>query len=260
MRKRIGAVMVLVVLINSVAFAMTADEIVNRASLASYYQGDDGRANIHMIITDSQGRTRERDMTILKLDLEENGEQRYYVYFHKPSDVEGMAYLVWKHPGRDDDRWLYLPALDLVRRVASSDKRSSFVGSHFAYEEISGRGPEEDTHKIKTEDEKYYVIESVPEDPGSVEFSYFLTWVDKKNFLPMKAELYDKNGKHYKTIEALEVKQVQNFPTITRMKATDLNSGGNTVSETSNIEYNADIQEDVFSERFLRRPPRKHIR
>ena len=242
------------------ACAMTAEEIVTKASLASYYQGDDGRADMHMVITDSQGRTRERDMTILKMDQEDNGPQKYFVYFREPSDVKGMTYLVWKNPGSDDDRWLYLPALDLVRRIAASDKRSSFVGTNFAYEEISGRGPEEDTHAIESEDEEYYVIKSEPRDPGSVEFAYFRTWVDKNNFIPMKAELYDKSGKNYKTIEALEVKEIQGYPTITKMKAADLNSGGNTVSEARGVEYDLGLDEDIFTERSLRRPPRKYVR
>lgn len=260
MRKIFAIAIVAVTAFAGFGFAITADEIVNSASKASYYLGDDGRADVHMTITDSLGRTRERDMTILRRDEEDNGEQKYYVYFHKPNDVKGMTYLVWKQPGKDDDRWLYLPALDLVRRVAASDKRSSFVGSHFAYEEISGRGPEEDTHVLQGEEEGMYKIKSEPKAPGSVEFSYFITWVDKDTFLPKRAEMYDKNGKMYKTIEALEVKEIQGYPTVTKMKATDLNSGGSTVSEFTDIQYDLGIKDNIFTERFLRRPPRQYIR
>ncbi|MFA6636555.1 MAG: outer membrane lipoprotein-sorting protein [Candidatus Omnitrophota bacterium] len=245
--------------LSSQSGAMTAKDIVKKSNQASYYQASDGKADVHMVITDSLGRTRERDMTILRLDNEDDSHQKYYVYFNKPGDVKGMSYLVWKNPGEDDDRWLYLPALDLVRRVASSDKRSSFVGSHFAYEEISGRGEEEDEHTIEEETDELYKIKSVPKEPGSVEFSYFFTWINKENFLPVKAELFDKNGKHYKTMEALEVDTVAGFPTITRMKASDHNSNGYTVSEFSSIEYDIGLGEDIFTERYLRRPPRQHI-
>ena len=256
----LGAMLCVALLAAGNLYALTADEIVNSASKAAYYQGDDGMAQVHMVITDSQGRTRERNMTILRLDREDNGDQKYYVYFDKPSDVKGMSYMVWKKPGQDDDRWLYLPAMDLVRRVASSDKRASFVGSHFAYEEISGRSPQEDTHVLEGEEEGMYKIKSTPKDPGSVEFSYFITWVDKENFLPKKAELYDKQEKLYKTIEAVEVKDVQGFPTITKMKATDLNSKGNTVSEFSKVEYNIGLDDSIFTERYLRRPPGQYIK
>jgi len=262
MKKMIVALtgFLVVVIFSLYSEAMTAEEVVMKANQASYYQADDGKSEVNMVITDSLGRTRERKMTILRMDDPDNSQQKYYVYFHKPSDVKGMSYMVWKHPGSDDDRWLYLPALDLVRRVAASDKRSSFVGSHFAYEEISGRGHEEDDHVILEETDDHYKIKSTPKDPGTVEFSYFVTWIDKKNFLPTKAELFDKTGKHYKTLEALEVQEKQGYPTITKMKATDLNSGGNTVSEFTDIEYDVGLKDNVFTERFLRNPPRQHIK
>lgn len=249
-----------ILMASGAAYGSTAAEIIDKANQATYYQADDGASQVNMIITDSQGRTRERDMTILRYDEPGSREQKYFVYFHKPSDVKGMTYLVWKHPGRDDDRWLYLPALDLVRRVASSDKRSSFVGSHFAYEEISGRGTEEDTHELVSEDDEFYTVKSVPKDDGSVEFSYFITKIQKSDFVPVKAELYDKKGKLYKTIEALEIKDVQGYPTVTKMKATDLNAGGHTVSEFTDIKYDEGLDEDIFSERALRRPPRKYTK
>lgn len=239
--------------------AMTAQEIVEKANQASYYQGADGGAKVNMVITDSQGRTREREMDILRLNGQEKGKQKYFVYFSSPSDVKGMTYLVWKKEGEDDDRWLYLPALDLVRRIAASDKRSSFVGSNFAYEDISGRGTEEDEHTL-LEKGDIYKIKSIPKDSGKVEFSYFITWVDKETFLPMKAELYDKNGKLYKTLEALEVKDIQGYPTVTKMKASDLNSKGYTVSEMSEIKYDIGLKDDIFTERFLRRPPKKYMK
>lgn len=244
---------------NSSCWGMTAEEVVKTSNQAAYYQGNDGRAEVNMVITDSLGRTRERNMTILRMDNETDNKQKYYVYFDKPNDVKGMSYLVWKNPGKDDDRWLYLPAMDLVRRIASGDKRSSFVGSHFAYEEISGRGEEEDEHSIENETDDLYVVRSVPKDPASVEFSYYITEINKGTFLPIKAELFDKNGKHYKTIEALEVTEIQGLATITKMKATDLNSGGNTVSIFSDVEYDIGLDDGIFTERFLRRPPRQYM-
>ncbi|MDP8299795.1 MAG: outer membrane lipoprotein-sorting protein [Candidatus Tantalella remota] len=261
MKKFLTGIVAVMFVVGSCAtvHALTVEEIINESNRAAYYQGSDGKADVRMVITDSLGRTREREMTILRIDAPDDVEQKYYVYFDKPNDVKGMSYLVWKHPGNDDDRWLYLPAMDLVRRVAASDKRSSFVGTHFAYEEISGRGPEEDDHTLEGKDDVSYKVKSVPKDPRSVEFSYFVTWIDKENFLPKKAEMYDKNGKMYKTIEALEIKDIEGHPTITKMKATDLNANGYTVSEFTDVRYDVGLKDNVFTERFLRRPPRQYI-
>ncbi len=82
----------------------TVEVIVNRANLAAYYQGKDGRSDVDMTITDSQGRERTRKFTILRKDLEEGGEQRFYVYFHRPADVRKTVFMAWKHVGKHDDR------------------------------------------------------------------------------------------------------------------------------------------------------------
>jgi len=239
---------------------MTADGIIAKANEASYYQGKDGKATAKMTITDAQGRTREREVTILRLDAPAGAEQKYYVYFHKPNDVRNMAYLVWKHAGKDDDRWLYLPALDLVRRVAASDKRSSFAGTTFLYEDISGRNPDEDTHELVSDAGDYYEIKNTPKNAGAVEFAYYTLRVDKKNFVPMKAEYYDKGGKLYRTVEALEVQDVGGYPTVTKMKAADLNANSSTVTDFTNITYDVGLSDDLFTERYLRRAPAQWIK
>ncbi len=242
------------------AAELTADQIANKANLVAYYAGKDGRARVLMKIYDAQGRTRSRMMTILRYDIADGGEQRYYVYFHRPSDVQRMVYMVWKHPGQDDDRWLYMPALDLVKRIAAGDKRTSFVGSHFLYEDVSGRGVEEDTHELMPGDAKHYVLKNVPKDPSSVEFSYYIVWIDKQTFMPMKAEYYDKTGKKYRIVEAVKVETIQGHPTVTQSKATDLNSGGYTLMRFGRIVYDTGMPLDIFQERYLRRPPMKWIK
>lgn len=237
-----------------------ADEIASRASHMSYYQGKDGRSIARMVITDNRGRMRERKMAILRFNAGGTSEQKYYVYFHRPADVKGMGYIVWKNSGRDDDRWLYLPALDLVRRVAASDKRSSFAGTNFLYEDVSGRSTDLDTHELTGSDNNFYELKNTPKDAGQVEFSFFKVWVDVKNFVPMKAEYYNKEGKLYRIVEVLEVKEIQGYPTITKMKASDLDSGAHTVAEFSDITYDIGIGEDIFTERYLRTPPRQWIK
>ena len=121
------------------------ERIVRETNHVVYYQGDDGRARVTMTIRDAKGRERVKEFTILRRDVGGGDEdQRFYVYFHAPSDERGTSLMVWKHLTKDDDRWLYLPSLDLVRRIAATDKRTSFVGSDFLYEDISGRALDED--------------------------------------------------------------------------------------------------------------------
>ena len=120
-----------------------ANVITERANRASYYAGADGRSEVRMIITDAQDRQQRRQFTVLRRNVEELGDQQFLVVFSQPSDVRGTVFLVDKHVDRDDDRWLYLPGLDLVKRISAGDKRTSFVGAHYFYEDVSGRRPSE---------------------------------------------------------------------------------------------------------------------
>lgn len=237
-----------------------ADQIVSQANLAAYYAAEDGRSEARMIIKDAQGREQKRQFTILRRDRTEGGEQDFLVVFSRPSDVRNTVFLVAKKPGKDDDRWLYLPGLDLVKRISAGDKRTSFVGSHFFYEDVSGRGSEEDSHKLLETTDQFYVIDNHPLDAGSVEFSRYVVWINKQTFLPMKIEYYDEQGEAYRQVEVLDTDVVQGFPTVTMSRVSDLRSGGETVMEFRFFKYDLGMEEDVFSERSLRKPPREWLR
>lgn len=244
------------------AAAISVEELVAKANHASYYQGRDGKAKVSMSVIDKQGRERVREFTILRYDVgdEKDSDQKMYIYFNRPADINKTVFMVWKHPGKDDDRWLYLPALDLVKRIAASDERTSFVGSHFFYEDVSGRNPEEDAHELIEETKNYYVLKSVPKEKDKVEFSYYKNWIHKTTFLPVKTQFFDKSGKPYRTYEALKVETIDNFPTVTQSRMSDSRIGGHTTMSYRSLKYNLDLPENIFTERYLRNAPRKYLR
>ncbi|MDQ2069082.1 outer membrane lipoprotein-sorting protein [Natronospira bacteriovora] len=236
----------------------SAMDIVERANQASFYAGADGRAEARMRIIDSRGREQVRQFTLLRKNGEE-GRQHYLVVFSRPSDVRGTVFLVEKNPGADDNRWLYLPGLDLVRRIAPGDKRTSFVGSHVYYEDVSGRHLQDDEHELIETTDEYFVVRSTPKVPGSAEFAHFDTWIDRDTYLPMKSEYMDENGTVYRRMTIEEVEEIDGYPTGTRMRMEDLASGGHTLVEFRFSAYDIGIPESVFSERSLRNPPRQWL-
>ncbi len=246
------------------AQGLTAEEIMRRSNLAFYYAGEDMRARVLMRLVSKEGSERVREMTMLRTDLQEGGAQRYFIYFHRPPDVRDMTFMVWKYPGKDDDRWLYIPALKLVRRIAANDKRSSFVGSDFSYEDISGREVEEDAHKLLREDRQgereTYMVESLPRDPGSVDFGRKLSWIDKATWLPVKEEYYDKRGDLSRVFTADELNQIQGFWTITKRTMRNVQTGHRTEVGFLETRYNLRLSPDLFSERSLRAPPPESVR
>ncbi len=242
--------------VSSSLFAAPAvEELVKKSNIASYYQGDDGKASVHMVITDKQGRERIRDFVILRKDVQDGGDQYFYVYFKSPSDVRKMVFMVHKKSAGDDNRWLYLPALDLVKRISAKDKRTSFAGSDFVYEDVSGRSLSEDTHELLAETDQEYVLKCTPKEPQSAEFSYFKIYINKANSLASKAEYFDQNNKIYRTIEALEIKDIQGIPTVVKTLVKNLRTGGQTVLTFNDIQYNLGLSADIFTERYLRSVP-----
>lgn len=251
----------------------TAQEIVDKAYCTLYYQGMDARADVHMEIFDAKGRKRVRDLSIIRRDEPDGkneasrknnthcGNQEFYTYFHSPAEVAKMSFMVWKYKGgKSDDRWLYMPALDLVKRIAASDKRTSFFGSHFYYEDVSGRNLDADKHTLEKTTDKYYVIKSVPKKAKAVEFAYFVTYVHKKTFMPITTEYFNSKGKKYRVAEVKKVETIQGNPTVTLLKLSDSRTGGYSTIASKNVKYDTGIAREVFSERYLRKPPKKHIK
>ena len=241
------------------------DEIVKKAQHMAYYQGSDGRAKVSMTITDKQGRTRNKAFTILRKNADDQDrEQKFLVYFHEPADERGTVFMVHKHVGKDDDRWLYLPALDLVKQIAASDERTSFVGSDFFYEDVSGRGIDEDTHELVETTATAYVLKNTPKNPDAVEFDSFTMYIDKTFFIPFEIR-FEKGGNVYRIARVLEVKDITGsdgtvYKTVTKSEMVDVESGGSTRLDYGSVEYGVGLTDEIFTERYLRNPPQEHLK
>ncbi len=238
------------------------DDAVARSLQTFYYAGKDMRVRVTMRLINPQGKERRREMTLLRKNLGSSGEQRYYIYFHTPSDIKGTTFMVWKYPAREDDRWIFIPAIRLVRRIAADDRRSSFIGSDFTYEDVSGREVEDESHKLLGEEDlegrPVHRIESVPK--AKVDYARRLSWIDRERDLPIKEEYYDVRGELLRTFSADEVREVDGHWTVTRRTMRDARSGHRTEVVYEEVGYGIGLTEDLFSERYLRRPPRQWVR
>ena len=176
---------------------------------AWYYQGNDVIARLRMEIVGRGGEKRYRVMTMLRKNVGDKGEQRYLIYFHEPGDVRRMTCMVWKHVGANDERWMFVPAANRVRRVAAPE-RSRFLGSDFTREEFSGRDASADLHRVdryeRYEGHPCWVVESVPKK--TVEHARMTTWVDTTTFIPWKQEFRDRRGEIFRTYTSDRVEEI----------------------------------------------------
>lgn len=256
-------IVLVVMLLPFEAFAISAEEVMKKSQAAFLYQGKDFKARVVMKLISKSGQERTRELTMLRKNYgEPGGDQKFFMYFFQPADVKDMTFMVYKYPAKDDDRWLFVPAINMVRRIAAQDKTSSFVGSDFTYEDVSGRDVVDDTHSIVKEEKlggkDCYVIKSAPK-AGDADYSYKLSRVDKTNFLPLKEEYYDRKNELARVFTADEIKVIKNFPTITKRTMKNLQSGHRTEVSYKKVGYNIGIEDSLFSERFLKQPPKRWI-
>jgi len=239
----------------------SAEEIMRRLQQAFFYAGQDFAAKVGMRLVDKTGHERRRTLTMLRLNAKEGLNQKYYTYFHAPADVRATAFLVWKYPDKDDDRWLFIPAIKLVTRIAAKDNQSSFVGSDFTYEDVSGRDLGADAYELLREEatagRDCYVVQSNPKAASA--FSRKVSWIDKTSFLPVKEEYYDVQNELFRVFTADEVKEIKGHPTAVRRTMKNLKTGHYTEVVFENVDYDAGLEEGLFSERSLQTPPAKWI-
>ena len=236
-------------------FGASADEIMKKSHLNYYYSGDDGKADVTMTLVSGDTK-KEKRFSMVRKDLEDGGDQNYFIYFKKPSDIKKMTFIVKKYQDKPDDRMLYVPAIDLVKKIAASDKASSFVGSDFSYEDVSGRLWSLDNHTLveetKLEGKDVFKIKSTPKEKDY--FSHKISYISKADHLPLKEEFFDTNGENFKTFTIEKMETIEGIPTATVRRMLNVEKDQYTDIVFNKIDYNIGIKNKYFKERYLKKP------
>jgi len=207
-----------------------------------------------MVITAKDGSTTERVIDQYSKDGPKGS--RTMIVFQQPATVAGTRFLTMENPGGADDRWIYLPSLGKVRRVAASEGGGSFMGTDFSYDDISSasRKADLDTHTLLREENfggsACYVIQSVPKD-SSYQYSKMIAWITKDSKITSKIELYDKKNTLVKTVEMSGIKDIQGRSTVTITKISTHAAGTSTTINMDIVKYDDPIPEKVFTTEYL---------
>lgn len=172
----------------------------------------DVSADLTMVLRNKYGDETSRIMRNKTLEQANDGDKAL-ITFDSPRDVKGTSFLSFTHKQGTDDQWLYLPALKRVKRISSSNKSGPFMGSEFAYEDISSQEVEKYSYrylKDETLDGRlHFVIERDPVDPKSG-YSKQIVWLDKAEYRPWKIEFFDRKGDLLKTLTMSDYNQYLN--------------------------------------------------
>lgn len=198
----------LLALLAAPAFAQAADspEAKGLAIATEADRRNDGfgdtSATMQMILRNRHGEESKREIRSKVLETKNDGDKSMIV-FDQPKDVAGTALLTFTHKAADDDRWLYLPAVKRVKRIASSNKSGPFMGSEFAYEDLGSQEPEKYTYKWLRDEaldgKDCFVSERYPKDRDSG-YTRMVVWMDKAEYRPLKLEYYDRKQSLLKTL------------------------------------------------------------
>ena len=222
---------------------------------------DDAISTVKMsLIKSKKGKTRKRMRQIRRYQVfYEEGEFRSksLIRFLKPTDVKGTSLLMWEYRGeQDDDQWLYLPAMQKVKRIVAQEKSSEFMGSDFTYEDMGGRDIDKDSYILLGEEELYgascFRVEAVPIGKGS-SYSRREVWVSKVSWMIRKVHYYNKKSKLVKVLTIPNLHKDGNYWTVDKMVMENVKKSHKTVLEMKDVQYDSGIDEWRFTERGLKR-------
>ncbi|PCJ50596.1 MAG: outer membrane lipoprotein-sorting protein [Gammaproteobacteria bacterium] len=162
----------------------------------------DSSAKMRMILTNRHGESSSRELRVRAMEVENDGDKSMTI-FDTPADVKGTALLTFSHKRKNDDQWLYLPALAKIKRMSSSNKSGPFMGSEFAFEDLGSQEVEKYTWSFLGEEEldgvATYRVQRVPLDKKSG-YTKQIVWIHKTEYYAIKIDFYDRKKSLLKTL------------------------------------------------------------
>ncbi|MDR3175022.1 MAG: outer membrane lipoprotein-sorting protein [Desulfovibrio sp.] len=237
----------------ALAVDAAAREIMTR--VYDHADGEDRRFAMTMTLTNRQGRQRIR--TVESFSKDYGRDRKSVMIFLAPADVKGTMYLSWEYenPGREDDKWLYMPALRKDRRISGASRNEYFMGSDFTYDDIGRRHPAKDAQRRLGEETvngfACWKIECVPLDPSET-YTRRVAWVAKEAGLVIKAEYHDKDGL-LKTFTALDVRKQDGFWNIYLCEMVNAVTGHKTEMKIASLLYDTGLDDALFTVATLQR-------
>lgn len=237
----------------------TATEIMQKNFVVNKVADSVSDATFTLANKSGQERVRQ---TFGTTKLQANGiDNMRMTRFLSPADIKGTVSLLVEHADKDDDIWIYLPALKKVRRMVASNKKDSFVGTDFSYGDVIGHKVGEWNHKLLGDEvvdgNPCYVIESLPKTDdikSGSGYSKRKGWIRKDNFMSVKAEFWDESGQLLKTSTLTDIRKVDpehDKWQAMRLEAVNVQTGHRTVIQYGNFKVNQKVKDDFFTTRYM---------
>jgi outer membrane lipoprotein-sorting protein len=219
------------------------------------YTGDTARYKLTMTLASGRGAPRMREVDYCFKDYGDT--EKILMYFNSPRDVAGTGYLSFSYDGeskdggsKDDDIWLYLPAMKRVRRITGSGKNDSFMGTDFTYEDMGSRSLTKDNFSLRGEEAvdgaACWVVEARPKDSRDP-YGRRVIRVRKDSYVITSVDYYDRQDRLLKTLRVSGIEQIDGIWTAQKMEMTNVQDKHSTVIDISEIRFNAPLEDSLFT-------------
>lgn len=248
--KRIYLIIVCLLSISTI-FSITGKDVMDM--MQDKESPSSTHALLELQITESNGSAKNRIIEMWGTTVDDLTNN--IIVFRAPASVKNTRFLVKEIENGGDNKWIFMPALGKIRRIAASDGGSAFMGTEFTYDDMSSRDVEDDVHTLLREEEldgyDCYVVESKPIDLSNNQYSRRVQWIIKDKLLPIKIELYNKKDTLKKVLTVSDIVNRSGFwiPNSTTMKNL-INNRSSTIINKK-IELNKAINSRLFEKRFL---------
>jgi len=255
MKVKVSLLVVFALVCNHEVFSQTAIEISDKTmDMISF---NSMKMTTTLKIIDSKGRERIRKMTTTSDQFD--GTSKTVMRFTSPSDISGTAMLVFDYDKKDDDMWIYLPALRKTRRIVSSEKGKSFMGSEFSNADMSRPNTQDFTHKILGEEtymnQLCWKLESQCGDEDIEDmygYSRKVAWISKKNYLCYMIEYFDYDGELIKVQTLADFKKQSNGKYFAhRMEMKNLQNGRKSILNVDKFSLGSKYPESHYNSAML---------
>lgn len=246
---QIFVAMVLLVTISASAQSLTGRDIMQKVD--DRPDGDTRFMEMTMKLINKRKRIRERNVESYSMDI--GKDKKTIMFFLYPGDVKGTGFLTWDYDeiDRDDDKWLYLPAMKKTRRISgTSAKADYFMGTDFTYDDMGSRNIDEDIHKLLREEtidgHKCWVIESTSKDSRDI-YSKKISWIRIDCLIALKVEYYDKLSKLHRQLSLSNIEKNDGFWIAKKLVMKNVQTYHETIMEKINPKFNVPIQKGLFT-------------
>lgn len=246
-------------LVSQMSLAETAEEkglAISQESKLRDLGWTDSTADMQMFLRNQEGQESLREIKMKNMEIIDDGDKSLTI-FNKPRDVKGTAFLSFSHPVGNDDQWLYLPALKRVKRISSRNKSGPFMGSEFAFEDLSSFEVEKYSYKYLGEETvngvDSFKIEQFPVDENSG-YTRRIVWIDKAEYLVQKIDFYDRKNSLLKTLTYVDYKQYLNKHwRAASMQMVNHQNGKSTELKWQNYAFKTGLKDNDFNKNSLKR-------